>query len=266
MQTIIAPAAALVESNTPADDSWGAKVDASIARYRASLRKPATVEAPAGPVPFTGDPADPVHLHDEHFYTRFIRTPELVKARLDAVSANLARVEAQLDASPVSFADELVEAIARDDREIPADDPADFSTDPMWEECWTTTEEVEAPAPLTVEELIRGVPHYGTDGPASRRADGYALASAEHSGWTLGFEGFEVDEVCPPQHYGPDEANAFITGVEKGAAERWTQYGRDIDELDRERTMEALYADPFRDVEEHEFAEARMSRPAMAMA
>jgi hypothetical protein len=226
------PAPAVVES-TPAIDNWSERFDAAQRRFRERNAKP------AGPVPFTGDPTDPAFLHDPDFYQKFIRTPELVKARLDAVSANIARVEAELD--------------ARDDREIPTDDPADFSTDPRWEERWTTTE--ETPAPLTVEELLRGVPHYGTDGPASRRADADDLARAHEAGYQLGTDGFTIRDVAPPAYMAAAECDHFMAGLEAGEARLWADFARDMEVMaDREATMEALYGFPHAEINEAELA------------
>jgi hypothetical protein len=258
MSIITAPAVL----STPADD-WSDRFDAAQARYRDSHRKPAAapvVEAPAGPVPFTGDPDDPAFLHDPAFYQKFIRTPELVKARLDAVAANLARVDAQLDAVPASLAEELAAAVARDDWEIPADGPADFSTDPMWEERWT----VEAPARPTPADLLKPITLYPLNHP-TRRANADDLAAAHEVGYQLGTDGFTIRDVAPPAFMTAAECDHFMAGLEAGEARLWADFAADMEEMaDREATMDALFGDPYREVNEMELAEAGSALGHMA--
>jgi hypothetical protein len=207
---------------------------------------------PVGPVPFTGDPADPAFLHDPAFYQKFIRTPELVKARLDAVAANLARVDVQLDAVPASLAEELAAAVARDDRDIPADDPADFSTDPMWEERWT----IEAPTRPTPADLLKPITLYPLDHP-TRRADADDLAAAHEVGYQLGSDGFTIRDVAPPAYMTAAECDHFMAGLEAAEARLWADFARDMEVMaDRQATMDALYGFPLAEVNEAELAEA----------
>jgi hypothetical protein len=129
-------------------------------------------------------------------------------------------------------------------------DPSEW---PAWTDEFTVSE------PLTVEELVKGVPHYGEDGPA-RRADADEIAGAWHCGWTLGESGYEVHQISPPEYMTGREADAFIHGVEVGAAERWADYERYL-------AMEEAFIrliDPFAGVEEHELAYAGSSVSHMA--
>lgn len=225
MSILHAPAA--LSTVDASDLAWSDRFDKAQKAFRERNRRP-VAEAPAVE-------------SDAEFFERF-------GAELDAVEARGGLLTKLVPAE--SFADQLVTAVActecRDDRDIPV--PLD---DPAWDEVWTTDE----PA-FTDDDLLRGVPHYGIDGPQTP-ATTDAVDRAWHNGYCLGESGFEVRDLNPPAHYTGREADAFIRGVEVGANERWTAYGQWLDEQD---AMGRMMDD---DREEREYAEARMIQMAV---
>jgi hypothetical protein len=106
------------------------------------------------------------------------------------------------------------------------------------DEVWTLTR-----PPLPVATL------YPLDGPQPRRDDRHA--EAHENGYQVGYAGWEVDEVSPPEVYNAGEANSFTMGIEAGSRARWREYGRFLDLVDAMNRLD----DPHGDVHDAELAE-----------